>query len=581
MRFTAGRPYHIMVAVVSEASMRLFFKRPRAGMLTALAVVGLGSALGGCDTGRVRGGALVISTAGDADVLFPPTSRQQQSKEVTDLLFERLADIGADLNTLGDQGWVPRLADRWVWGADSMSVTFHLSPSARWHDGRPVRAADIRFAYSVYTDPAVRASDGADIGRVTDSLTVSDSLTCTVWFKLRSPERFYSFVHNLVPLPEHVLGSIPRDSLATSPYTRAPVGNGPFRFVVWSSKQRIEIAAVEDFHSGRAQLDRVIWTIVPENATAVQRVVAGEADFIQQLSPAEVAEAWKNPSLQVVHLGVLGYSHLHFNLRDGPADRPHPLLSSRELRRALAMSTDRQAVVRNALDSLGQIPYGPFVRTQWSADSTLRQVQFDRAAASRVLDSLGWRAGANGMRARGGKPLSFSLLVPASSGTRVAAALVIQEQWRQAGVELNVERLDNAAFSARVRGRQFDAAMMAIGPQPSPSGLRQNWHTQGIPPATSNGLNIGGFSDPVVDAHIDSAVSATTLTEGRAHYKAAYQLLIDAVPAIWLLEPMRVGAVNRRVTMGPLRKDAWWVSVPSWSVTGASPARADTAARTP
>src|SRR5688572_27172904 len=226
MRFTAGRPYHIMVAVVSEASMRLFFKRPRVPALTALGVLGLAGALAGCDPARARGGTLVISTAGDADVLFPPAARQQQSKEVMDLVFERLADIGPDLNTLGDQGWEPRLATRWVWAADSMSVTFHLDPRASWHDGRPVRASDVRFSYSVYTDPAVRSSDGADIARVSDSLTVSDSVTCTVWFKLRSPERFYAVVQNLVPLPEHLLATVPRDSLGTSSYSRAPVGNG-------------------------------------------------------------------------------------------------------------------------------------------------------------------------------------------------------------------------------------------------------------------------------------------------------------------------------------------------------------------
>ena len=559
--------------------MHDFFMPPVKQVVAAIALLATTGVLGGCVTGDSRGGTLVISTAGDADVLFPPTMRAQQAVEVADLVFERLADIGHDLNTLGDAGWQPRLAQRWVWAADSMSVTFHLEPRARWHDGRPVRASDVRFSYAVYTDPAVRSSDGADISRVTDSLTVSDSVTCTVWFKSPNPERFYTVAQNLRALPEHLLSGIPRDSLAASAYARAPVGSGPFKFVRWSQQQRIEVAAADDYHRGRPKLDRIIWTVVPENATAVQRVFAGEADFIQQLAPAAVADAWKHANLRAVHLGSLGYSHIAFNLRDGPSNRPNPLFSNRELRRALTMATDKQAVVRNALDSLGYVPYGPFIREQWSADTTLRQLPLDRAAAGRTLDSLGWRMGSNGVRQRAGKPLRFSLLVPASSAARVAAALVVQEQWRQLGVQMEIERLDIAAFFAAVNGRRFEAAMLGVAPQPSPSGLRQNWSTAAI--TMSNGLNAGSFSDPAVDAAIDSAVTATNLASARAHYRAAYQMLVDAAPAIWLLEPMRVGAVSRRVNVGTLPRHAWWSSLPNWSVTGEAPARADSAARTP
>jgi peptide/nickel transport system substrate-binding protein len=567
-----------MVAVVSEAAMRHFLSRRLVQRTVVLGLLSL-AGVGGCDTGGSRGGTLVISTAGDADVLFPPTIRQQQSVEVTDLLFERLANIGPDLNTLGDAGWQPRLARSWVWAADSMSVTFHLDARARWHDGRPVRASDVRFGYSVYVDSAVRSSDGRDIREVSDSLTVADSVTCTVWFRQRSPERFYRIAQNLRALPEHLLSGIARDSLATSGYARAPVGNGPFKFVRWDQRQRIEIAAFDDYHLGRPRLDRIIWTIVPENATAVQRVFAGEADFIQMLPPPQVADAWKHEDLRAVHLGSLGYSHMLFNQREGPSNRPHPLFSNRQLRRALTMATDRHAVMRNALDSLGYVPYGPFIREQWSADTTLQQLPLDRAGAERILDSLGWRKGANGIRQRAGKPLSFSLMVPASSASRVAAALVVQEQWRQLGVQFEIDRVDNATFLGRMNGRQFDAAMAGVAPQPSPSGIRQNWHTAAL--TMSNGLNSGSFSDPVIDAAIDSAVNATNVASARAHYRAAYQLLIDAAPAIWLLEPMRVGAVNRRVVLGPIPPHAWWSSLPTWNATGTAPGRADTAARSP
>ena len=81
------------------------------------------------------GGTLVITTSADADYLFPPLIASSQGQQVTDQLFERLADIGDQLNVIGDEGFIPHLADRWEWGPDSLSIVFHLNPRARWHDG--------------------------------------------------------------------------------------------------------------------------------------------------------------------------------------------------------------------------------------------------------------------------------------------------------------------------------------------------------------------------------------------------------------------------------------------------------------
>jgi peptide/nickel transport system substrate-binding protein len=557
--------------------MRSRFVRSAAlAAIAALAVLA-----SSCAVDRGRGGTLVISTAGDPDLLFPPMQRQQQAREVTDLLFDKLAEIGSDLNTIGDAGWTPRLARGWEWSLDSMEVTFHLEPRARWHDSVPVRASDVLFAYSVYTDPAIGSSDGALMASMIDSLTLRDSVTFTVWYGEPRPERFYSFVYWLVPLPEHLLGSVPRDSLRTSAFARAPVGNGPFRFVRWEPRQRVEVEAVRDYYLGAARLDRVIWTIVPDGQTAVQRMFAGEADFIGvPLSPADVADISNHSQIRSVRLGSTQYTYLQFNMVDGASGRPHPILANREMRRALTLAVDRRAVARNLVDSLARVPFGPFARAQWSADSSLRQLLFDRDEAARILDSLGWVAGGDGMRSRGGRPLSIGVAFPASSSQRQGLATVLQEQWRAVGVNAELERLEVSAMMSRVGAGQFDAVLMTVAPAPSPSGIRQTWSTAAH--SMSNGLNLGKYSNAAIDASIDSAVSASSIDAARAHYRAAYQGLLDDAAAIWLLEPIVVGAVNGRVTLPMLRTDAWWTSIPGWRVTGAPPpAVSDTATRTP
>ena len=82
------------------------------------------------------GGTLVVSAASDADILFPPLVAGIQGKQVVDLVFDHLAAIGPELNTVGDAGFTPQLARRWEWAADSLSIAFELDPRARWSDAR-------------------------------------------------------------------------------------------------------------------------------------------------------------------------------------------------------------------------------------------------------------------------------------------------------------------------------------------------------------------------------------------------------------------------------------------------------------
>jgi peptide/nickel transport system substrate-binding protein len=220
-------------------------------------------------------------------------------------------------------------------------------------------------------------------------------------------------------------------------------------------------------------------------------------------------------------------------------------------------------MVRSVFDSLARVGIGPFVRAQWSSDTTLAALPADRAAAARTLDSLGWRLGADGMRSKGGRPLAFTLLVPSSSRNRGRFAVLIQEELRQLGVKVNIESLDFSAFMAKALGRKFDALVDGTHANPSPAGLRQSWSTAGI--GGGKGPNTGGYSNPVFDAHVDSALASHDSREAKAHYRAAYQVIIDDAPAIWLFEPVAVAGVNKRLLTGPLRADAWWSGLSAWS----------------
>jgi peptide/nickel transport system substrate-binding protein len=550
-------------------------RRRTARLVQTIALI----AISGCGRDAGRGGTIVIGVGADPGTLFPPLARQKEARTVTDLLFDKLADLGPSLNTVGDAGFQPRLARSWEWSQDSLAVTFHLDPRARWHDGRPVRAADVRFAFAVYTDNVVGARTAGELRGAIDSVSVTDSLSCTAWFRQHTPEQFYTLVSTVTPLPEHLLGKTPRDSLATSEFARAPVGNGPFRFVRWEPAQRVEIAAVDDFFRGRPSVDRVIWTISPQPSTLVQQLKAGETDFLEMLSPADITDSVKLSGVRIIRRGNFDYNFLTFNLYDGPSDRPHPVFADRALRRALTMALDRAALRRSVFDSLGAVALGPFVRLQWAADTSLRQIPFDRAAAERVLDSLGWRAGADGTRSRGGRALGFTLLVPTTSAYRQNYAVLIQAQLRQIGVKVTIEKPDYPAFATSLLEHRFEAAIDSRQTTPSPSGIRQSWTSSA---AVAGGFNTGRYQSGAFDAHVDSALMAPDVRLARAHYRSAYQIIIDDAAAIWLYEPPQLSGAQARLLIGPLRADAWWETIPTWKVAATSRVPRDaTAAKSP
>src|SRR5665213_1673319 len=121
---------------------------------------------------------------------------------------------------------------------------------------------------------------------------------------------------------------------------------------------------------------------------------------------------------------------------------PHPIFSDIRVRRALSMAVDREAMLHNVFGNDGLIAHGPFSMTLGYADSTLRLPPYDTTAAKAMLDSSGWRAGSDGMRAKNGHPLHFALTAPNSSLFRRRYGVLMQEQFRKIGAQVDLDLVD-------------------------------------------------------------------------------------------------------------------------------------------
>jgi peptide/nickel transport system substrate-binding protein len=535
----------------------------RLGVAMLAATVACTSSDSGSIAGDI-GGTLLIALPVEPANILPPFLGGLHEKEISEQLFDVLADIGPGLNTIGDAGWTPRLAESWQWSTDSLSIAFKLHPRAHWHDGRSVTSADVQFSVALNKDPATGSRIGRALADI-DSVSTPDSLTAVVWYAKRSPEQFYNMVYNLAVLPAHLLQDADRSQLVSHPFARNPVGSGPFRFVRWDSHSLIEVTADTAYHLGRPRLNRVIWMLHPDPNAAVENVLAGEVDVFETMTPDGLARIASQNLVRALPYTILNYGYLGFNLRDPKRpDRPHSLFANRELRRVIAMSLNRSLLVANVYDSTALVGAGPFSRMYPTADTTISPVPFDSSGADRLLDSLGWKDGnGDGVRERDGRALRFAILYPSSSTPRRRFAELIQAQLKPHGIQVDLDATEVTVFLPRIRTSQFDAIVNNWGVDPSPSNVRDHWHTW---PARDRGLNLQLYSNPIVDAALDSAVAEWDLARSHALYRKAYQTITDDVPAVWLYENRPFMAIHNRVQPNLSAPDAWWRNLRLWSI---------------
>jgi peptide/nickel transport system substrate-binding protein len=262
------------------------------------------------------------------------------------------------------------------------------------------------------------------------------------------------------------------------------------------------------------------------------------------------------------------WAYLGFNLHDARnANLPHPLFGERGMRVALSMAMDRRAMLKNVFDSLADIPAGPFPRILATADTTIPQFPYDTIAAARMLDSLGWRdTDRDGTRDRAGTPLRFSLTVPTTSAVRKRYAVLIQEQLRRVGAQVDIREVDPSVMTAAINAGRIDAVLQSMGADPSPQTLEQSFRTLSGKP---RGFNVVGYANPVVDALFDSALVAFDAKRNRDLYRRVYRTIVADAPGVWLYEAKPHAGVDSRIHTDLGQWDTWWRGMRTWWIPAA------------
>jgi ABC-type transport system substrate-binding protein len=392
----------------------------------------------------------------------------------------------------------PSLARDWQVSPDGLSLTVNLSPNVKFHDGSPLTASVVADALRAML-PNTMGPAFEDVEGVT---AVGDH---QVVVKFRRPSPF--LLDSLeTPIPK------PGSSL---------VGTGPFAVVDPTSP--IAYVANKDYALGPPGVDRIEVQSFPSVRAAWAELLRDRIDVLYEVG-LDALDSLETSSSVAVFTHTRHYQYIIvLNTRS-------EVFRSKEVRRAVNVAVDRDAVVRDALNGHGVASSGPVWPQNYGFRPDLPKFEFDaqRAAATFARD-----------RVKGRRPsVRFTCLVPPDT-VNERLALVVKQQLEAVGVEMLVEEAPMDRIYEALKTRRFEAAL--IDGISGPTLLRpyQLWHSNGT-------FNAGGLGNAAVDAAFDGVRHAATDAEYTQAVAGLQQAFIDDPPGIFLAWSVRARAISKR-----------------------------------
>ncbi len=505
------------------------------------ALVAVVAAIGGCSRPNGTGGAAVrFDLAADPrnlNPLFLNPDAASVEQQLARLAFEPFVDLDARGRPQPELlQAIPSRANGGL-SADGRTIRYRLRRNVLWSDGRPVTAVDVLFTLRAILDPRnpVRSHEGYDL---IDRAYAPDAKTVVFHLKRAwAPAVMTYFSYGFSPqfvLPEHVLAS--QAPLSRAAFDAAPVvGDGPYTFVSWSRGEGLRYAANPRYWRGKPAVAALTIRTIPDPSTNLLLLRAGDLDW-NLLAPAQLAVVRGDTRIAFVTVPTAVVAGLAFNTAHAPLDDVR-------VRRAIAMSIDRDAISRKI--TLGIYPVTNMIQPQfsWAFDPSLREPAYDPASADRLLDAAGWRRGPDGARRRRGQALRLVYVQFPETATGVRVAAATQADLRQRGIDVAIKAVSNAQLflpntGVLARGA-FDLAYVP-------------W-TMGADPDDSSVLGCGGPSNYMrwCDAAVERLESAVLRSVDPGARKRLYsqigRIVAQQVPILYLFNADYVYAYRKRL----------------------------------
>ncbi len=481
------------------------------------------------------GDTFIQASIGDIGGLIPSLTSDQSSHEVGGLIYDGLIKLDKDLNM------APAMAESWTYSPDCLDLSFKLRKDVKWHDGHPFTADDVVFTYQTMINPKTPAPFKEGFLLVKD-VQAPDPYTVRVRYDkpyARAVETWGTYM-----LPKHLLQSFAdAGTLRESPQNSRPIGTGPYRFQEWKPGEKVVLIANPDYFEGRPYLSRIVYRVIPSQATIFLELKAQGVDYVSTLTGMQYSRQTEYPAFRKAYnkfrYPASDYTFFGFNLKD-------PRFADRRVREAFAHAINKQELIDGVRLGLAREANGPIRPGTWAYTEKVEHYDYDPEKAKALLAEAGWkdRDGDGVVEDKDGKPFTLTIRTNQGNDERKKIAEIIQQRLKEVGINADIQLIEWAAFIKEfVKPRRFEVVVLGLGTGTDPDQFVV-WHSSQRGP---DQMNRTGYANPEVDALLEAGRSSCVQSERVRSYHRIQEILAHDLPMIFLYFRDALPAVASRI----------------------------------
>jgi len=487
-----------------------------------------------------KGGHVVEGNFTDVRTFNSMLSSDTASNQVIGLMFEGL------LNYRKNGDLIPALAaDLPKTSSDGLTYTFKLRPNLKFSDGQPLTSDDVKFTYQLAFDSqyaAVASPRRGDLSKYIASIDTPDPQTVII----KTTQVFAPFLANHALygiLPKHVLGSMTAAQINTADFNTAPsVTSGSFKFVKWDKGQQVTMARNDNYWAGAPYLDQWIYKVLPDSVAVTNQLKTGEID-IGPVDPGQFDALKTTSTVAMSEFPVPTFTFYAYQL--DPSKPAGPLFQDKAVRQALLYALNRDQIVSAVFFGHGTVANSVEPPTSWAyKDKPATLIKFDKAKAESLLDSAGWAKGSDGIRAKNGLKLKFTMITNAGNKQRESMLQIMQQSWHDIGVEATPSLIQFPQLVSQIVSiRTFDVFLVGFNWAQDPD-VSPLYHSRNT---AAGGFNGAFFKNDQADQLLDQALTTLDKTKRKQLYSQFQDLMSDLQPSPVILFNTGIYGVNTRV----------------------------------
>jgi peptide/nickel transport system substrate-binding protein len=472
-----------------------------------------------------EGGKLTVALSAEPDRLDPSLSRSLYSRYVFQAMCEKLYDVDEKAQV------VPQLATALpTISPDGKTVTIPVRQGVKFADGTPFDAAAVKTTL----ERDLRLPESArksELGPI-DTVDAPDAQTVVV--HLKTP--FAPLLGALADRAGMIMSPAALQKLGTN-FASAPVCVGPFKFGKRVPQSSIEVVRDPNYYAAdKVHLDSITWRILTDASIRSANLRSGDAEVADTVSTQDVDTLRKESSITVLQSPSLGYQAITINIGNvdglGTPPKPinRPISKDAKVRQAFEYAIDRKALVAAVFSGMFAPACGPISpASAFSSPEAQKCREHDPAKAKQLLAEAGVTT-----------PYVINMLASNTPDTlRLAQAL--QSMVKDGGFEIKISPVEYSSLLDEQDRGNFEILQLGWSGRIDPDANMTNFV------GTGGSQNVGGSSDPELDAVLDKARQSNNLDERKQLYGQAVTLLQQSDPLIYLYRQANLTAYSNKV----------------------------------